>query len=153
LHRAISSLIRTQEIGDLYRIYLSVKRDGMDYNIAFIPSDFEEKPKEEFDPGYMIKLFDLAYQMAKNGYPWKKHPQIGTPLTKSWIIVSSLRFFFFQTTSSCRFCRNGAIVVCYAMLVRNFKPKIFTEYQDKIKDLFLIFFRQHSSCMPLSGIF
>ena len=46
----------------------------MDYNIAFIPSDFEEKPKEEFDLEYMNKLFDLGYQMVRSGYPWKKAP-------------------------------------------------------------------------------
>ena len=74
LNRSISSLIRTQGIGDLYRIYLSAQRDGMDYNVAFIPSDFNEKPKEEFDPEYMGKLFDLGYQMAQNGYPWEKTP-------------------------------------------------------------------------------
>ncbi|MBW2158294.1 MAG: patatin-like phospholipase family protein [Deltaproteobacteria bacterium] len=62
LNRSISSLIRTQGIGDLYRIYLSAQRDGMDYNVAFIPSDFNEKPKEEFDPEYMGKLFDLGYK-------------------------------------------------------------------------------------------
>ncbi|MBW2556687.1 MAG: patatin-like phospholipase family protein, partial [Deltaproteobacteria bacterium] len=74
LNRSISSLIRTQGIGDLYRIYLSAQRDGMDYNVAFIPSDFNEKPKEEFDPEYMGKLFALGYQMARNGYPWEKAP-------------------------------------------------------------------------------
>ncbi|MCJ7542796.1 MAG: patatin-like phospholipase family protein [Desulfobacterales bacterium] len=74
LRSTISSLIRTQGIGDLYRIYLGSQRDGIDYNLAFIPSDFEEKSKEEFDPEYMSKLFDLGYQMAQNGYPWKKAP-------------------------------------------------------------------------------
>jgi len=74
LGSTISTLIRTQGIGDLYRIYLGAQRDGMDYNVAFIPSDFEEKPKEEFDPEYMGKLFDLGYQMAKDGYPWEKAP-------------------------------------------------------------------------------
>jgi predicted patatin/cPLA2 family phospholipase len=74
LGNTISTLIRTQGIGDLYRIYLGAQRDGMDYNLAFIPSDFEEKPKEVFDPEYMGKLFDLGYQMAKNGYPWEKAP-------------------------------------------------------------------------------
>jgi hypothetical protein len=74
LANTISTLIRTQGIGDLYRIYLGALRDGMDYNLSFIPSDFEEKPKEEFDPEYMGKLFDLGYQMAQNGYPWEKAP-------------------------------------------------------------------------------
>ena len=74
LGNTISTLIRTQGIGDLYRIYLGAQRDGMDYNLAFIPSDFEEKPKESFDPEYMSKLFDFGYRMAMDGYPWTKAP-------------------------------------------------------------------------------
>jgi predicted patatin/cPLA2 family phospholipase len=74
LGNTVDTLIRTQGIGDLYRIYLGAQRDGIDYNLAFIPSDFEEKPKEAFDPVYMGKLFDLGYQMAQNGYPWEKAP-------------------------------------------------------------------------------
>ncbi len=35
--RSISALIRTQGIGDMYRIYLGAKRDGLDYHLAFIP--------------------------------------------------------------------------------------------------------------------
>ncbi|NIO08835.1 MAG: patatin family protein, partial [Deltaproteobacteria bacterium] len=34
--RAISSLIHTQGIGDLYQMYLISKRDGIDFNLAFI---------------------------------------------------------------------------------------------------------------------
>jgi len=74
LGNTVDTLIRTQGIGDLYRIFLSAQRDGIDYNVAFIPSDFDEKPKEEFDPEYMGKLFDLGYQMAQKGYPWEKVP-------------------------------------------------------------------------------
>jgi hypothetical protein len=72
--RSINSLIRTQGIGDMYRIYLGAQRDGLDYNLAFIPRDFEEKSKEPFDPEYMRKLFDLGYRLAKDGYPWEKVP-------------------------------------------------------------------------------
>jgi hypothetical protein len=74
VERSIETLIRTQGIGDLYRIYLGAQRDGLDYNLAYIPSDFKEKPKEEFDPDYMYKLFDLGYRMSKNGYSWDKTP-------------------------------------------------------------------------------
>jgi hypothetical protein len=72
--RAINSLIRTQGIGDLYQIFSLCKRDGNDFNLAYIPSDFTAKPSEAFDPVYMGKLFDLGYQMAREGYPWKKVP-------------------------------------------------------------------------------
>lgn len=58
----------------MYLIYLDCQRDGIDYNLAYIPDDFSIKPKEDFDPVYMGKLYDLAYQLAKNGYPWDKAP-------------------------------------------------------------------------------
>jgi predicted acylesterase/phospholipase RssA len=38
--RAISSLIHTQGVGDLYRIYLTAQRDGLDFNLAYIPAQF-----------------------------------------------------------------------------------------------------------------
>jgi len=72
--RTIDSLIRTQGIGDLYQIYALCKRDGNDFNLAYIPADFTDKPKELFDPVYMRKLFDRGYQMALEGYPWEKAP-------------------------------------------------------------------------------
>ena len=72
--RSIDSLIRTQGIGDLYKIFALCKRDGNDFNLAYIPSDFTEEPNEGFDPVYMGKLFDLGFQMAKAGYPWNKWP-------------------------------------------------------------------------------
>jgi hypothetical protein len=72
--RAVSSLIRTQGIGDMYRMYLGSRRDGIDYNLAFIPDDFRIEPEEAFDPRYMKALYDLGYEMAQDGYPWKKTP-------------------------------------------------------------------------------
>ncbi len=72
--RSITSLIRTQGIGDLYQIHSLCVRDGNDFNLAFIPSDFTQKPAEGFDPVYMSALFERGYEMGKNGYPWKKKP-------------------------------------------------------------------------------
>lgn len=72
--RAITSLIQTQGLGDLYRIYLNAQRDGVDYNLAYIPADFTLESSEAFDPVYMKALFDRGYELARNGYPWKKSP-------------------------------------------------------------------------------
>ncbi len=77
--RAISSLIQTQGIGDLYQIYLIAQRDGLDYNLANIGDDFTVKKKVQFETTYMRKLFDYAYQLAQNGYPWEKYPPGFTP--------------------------------------------------------------------------
>jgi predicted acylesterase/phospholipase RssA len=73
--RAIATLIKTQGIGDLYRLYSFAKRDKMDYNLAAIPTDLAPtRPKEMFDRNYMNQLFDLGYEMASQGYPWMKYP-------------------------------------------------------------------------------
>jgi hypothetical protein len=71
---SIGSLIRTQGIGDMDRIYLDCQRDGIEYNLAYIPDTFDMKPNESFDPVYMGELFDPGYQMAKSGYPWIDAP-------------------------------------------------------------------------------
>jgi hypothetical protein len=72
--RAISSLIHTQGVGDLYRLYLTTQQDGVDYNLAYIGEDFDVPYKDEFDPVWMGKLFDYGYRLARGGYPWKKAP-------------------------------------------------------------------------------
>jgi hypothetical protein len=72
--RTIGSLIRTQGIGDLFRIYTLAARDGLNFNLAFIPEDFDERPKEQFDPAWMRKLFDVGFEMGKTGYEWSKVP-------------------------------------------------------------------------------
>ena len=82
MESSIETLIRTQGIGDLYRIYLGAQRDDLDYHLAYIPSDFDERPSELFDPEYMKKVFDLGFELAKDGYPWEKTPPGLTPPTK-----------------------------------------------------------------------
>jgi hypothetical protein len=72
--RAISSLIHTQGIGDLYRIYLTTKRDGVDFNLAYVPASFNAPHREEFDTEFMRALYQTGYNMAVKGYPWEKVP-------------------------------------------------------------------------------
>jgi len=72
--RAIASLIHTQGIGDLYRIYATAQRDGVDFNLTFIPSSFNFPHKEEFDNEYMRKLYDVGYDQGVKGVPWAKVP-------------------------------------------------------------------------------
>ena len=72
--RAISSLIHTQGIRDIYRIYTVSQRDNVDFNLAFIPSDFKVEHREEFDTVYMNTLFNLGYKLAVTGYDLEKAP-------------------------------------------------------------------------------
>jgi predicted acylesterase/phospholipase RssA len=72
--RSISSLIQTQGVGDLYRIYVQTQRDHIDFNLAYIPSSFNVPLPEPFDTHYMNELFKLGYSLGAKGYPWAKVP-------------------------------------------------------------------------------
>ena len=73
--RAISALLQSQGVGDLYRIYFVSQRDGVDYNLAYIPSSFTvQRTKGQVDQDYMQALFNAARDMGKAGYEWQKYP-------------------------------------------------------------------------------
>ena len=71
---AISALIETQGIGDLYQLYVLAQRDHLDFNLAYIGADFTVEHQEDFDPRFMRALFDYGYQLGRKGYPWQKVP-------------------------------------------------------------------------------
>ncbi len=73
--RAIASLIQTQGMGDLHRIYVTTQRDGLDFNLAIIGDDFVYAGKPvPFETTYMRALHTHAYDLAREGYPWQKFP-------------------------------------------------------------------------------
>jgi predicted acylesterase/phospholipase RssA len=72
--RSISTLIKNQGIGDLYRIYSITRQDGIDFNLASIPADFTVTSDEPFDQKYMTALFDRGYDLASHNYSWVKTP-------------------------------------------------------------------------------
>ena len=75
--RAISVLLRSSGANDLTRIYFVTQRDGVDYNLAYIGSDFTvPHPTANFDQAYMNALFDHGYRQARGGYPWRKMPPL-----------------------------------------------------------------------------
>ena len=72
--RSIAALIRTQGIGDTYRIYIGARRDDMDYHLAYIPETFTVTPKEMFDPDYMRALFEFGRQQSLEDTVWHDSP-------------------------------------------------------------------------------
>ena len=78
--RSISTLIKTQGIGDLYQMYEFARSNGVAYNLAYIPGDFPDTSTEAFDTAYMSKLFDLGVELGQSGGGWKKTPpRLGKP--------------------------------------------------------------------------
>lgn len=72
--RSVETLIKTQGIGDLYRIYTETRRDDLDYNLVHIPDDVKLQRREMFDRDDMRLLFDTGYKLATTGSAWMKTP-------------------------------------------------------------------------------
>jgi hypothetical protein len=73
--RAISTMLASSGRNDVLRIYFITKRDGVDYNLAYIGRDFDPPPKKgEFDQAYMRGLYDYGYREAVAGQQWHKAP-------------------------------------------------------------------------------
>ncbi|MDJ0950281.1 MAG: patatin-like phospholipase family protein [Alphaproteobacteria bacterium] len=72
--RAISSMVKSMALAELYFIYLEAKEADMDFNYVAIPDDFVWRSDKEFDTAEMNRLYQIGYDMAKAGYTWQKLP-------------------------------------------------------------------------------
>lgn len=72
--RAIDTMIHYGGYNDVLRIYATSRRDGVDYNLAFIGTDFTMEHNVPFDQTYMRALFDYGYEAGRAGYAWRKAP-------------------------------------------------------------------------------
>jgi hypothetical protein len=73
-NRTMDNMVRAMSWGDLYRVYTITRDRGIDFNYAAIPDDFEWQGEETFDKAEMNRLFEIAYQLARDGYEWRKSP-------------------------------------------------------------------------------
>lgn len=69
--RTVNSLIRSQSIGDLAKIYILAQKYGFGLHVTFIPEEFDAESNEMFDPVYMKALFELGYELGHIGSAWK----------------------------------------------------------------------------------
>ena len=76
VNRAISTMIHYSGYNDVIRIYFTAKRDDIDYQLAYIGSDFSVPHEESFDPAYMKALFQYGYNALTNGAVWHKEPPL-----------------------------------------------------------------------------
>ena len=72
--KSISSLIKTQGIGDLYRMHSNAQRDKIAFRAVWVPESFTEKETVPFDQKYMNSLFEVGYKMGHDGIPWASQP-------------------------------------------------------------------------------
>jgi hypothetical protein len=74
--RSMDTMIMTQGVGDMIRAYTMAQVGGYSFNLAYIPPDFDADKEGEFDKNYMRKLFDVGWEEARKGYPWRNLPPV-----------------------------------------------------------------------------
>jgi Patatin-like phospholipase len=72
--RAISNMIAASGYNDVIRMYNNTKRDGIDFKLAYIGSDFNAKLPTPFDQTFMRALFEYGCQRGRHGYDWASQP-------------------------------------------------------------------------------
>lgn len=72
ISRSLSTLMKAHSWNDLIRLRAVAREDGVNFNYVSIPASYNGRPKEMFDPVDMKRLFDLGFEMAKDGDKWRK---------------------------------------------------------------------------------
>lgn len=72
--RSITTLIKNQNLGELYRIYRMAQDSGASFNFIAVPPSFDGKSKEFFDPVYQSALFEEGRRIGRSRIPWLKRP-------------------------------------------------------------------------------
>lgn len=69
--RTLSTLIRSQGLGDLAFIIALAQRDGLTVNGLAVPHRFEETPTQTFDPAYMRRLYNVGIVDGSDVNAWQ----------------------------------------------------------------------------------
>ncbi|MEB8434397.1 patatin-like phospholipase family protein [Cocleimonas sp. KMM 6892] len=72
--RALSSMIKSQALNDLNRVYGLAKTQGLDFNWVALPEEYEPTESDEFDRKEMNRLFKKGYEQGLKKDVWKKVP-------------------------------------------------------------------------------
>jgi hypothetical protein len=67
---SFTTMLTWQSYGDLYRFAALARQGGINLYATFIPYEFNEPRKGEFDNRYMRKLFDVGYEAGRSGKAW-----------------------------------------------------------------------------------
>jgi hypothetical protein len=79
--RAIATLIKSQNWGELYRIWRLARDADADFNLLAVPESFKMQANNIVDPAYQRALYDVGYKTGAAGGPWMKAPPGQTPIT------------------------------------------------------------------------
>lgn len=71
--RSISTLIKSQNWSEVYRIYRQARDAGADFNFMSIPASFTKTSNMIYDPAYQKALYAVGRDAGRGGH-WQKTP-------------------------------------------------------------------------------
>ena len=71
---AVGCLFRTAAMAELDRMYMLARRDGIVFNLAYIPTVVKCPEHGIFDSDFMHRLFGFTHELAAKGLPWVSRP-------------------------------------------------------------------------------
>ena len=72
--KAIASLMKVSGINDLYRLYLGQVTGELELRYIAFPVGYKPLSTQEFNQEEMIQEYDLGYDAAVKGVPWRSLP-------------------------------------------------------------------------------
>lgn len=73
--QSVTTLIKSQAIGDVYRLHAVCGRDGLKFRLASIPADLIlPRTTQAFDRDEIEALYKCGYELGRAGYQWAKEP-------------------------------------------------------------------------------
>ncbi len=73
-NRALSTMIKTAALNNLFRIYAFALRDDIEFHYVSIPESHTSEASEMFDNEEMKRLYQLGYELALSEDPWVDEP-------------------------------------------------------------------------------
>jgi hypothetical protein len=72
---AVTTLIKSQAVGDLYRLNAICNRDALKFRLASIPNDLAlPRSARVFDSKEIKTLYTCGYELGRAKYAWATEP-------------------------------------------------------------------------------
>lgn len=72
--RTVDTVVKAHGVSDLYRIFVLAQRDGIDFHLAYIGSDFPTTRHKPFDRDFMTSLFEYGEAKGQSKDVWLRQP-------------------------------------------------------------------------------
>jgi Patatin-like phospholipase len=81
--RTMQTLTRVEASTDVDRLFAALQPQGIDFNLAYIDSDFQVAHPRDFDQAYMRALYDYGQRLGSRDDPWHNMPPQSQPSSQS----------------------------------------------------------------------